>query len=304
MKTGGVSRWMLALVAACCSCTTVLMFASVASADPVPLAPIYGAGTTGGGTGQLHTPADVTFDAAGNLYVADMRNDRISVFSPDGVFLRAFGYDVTQGNGVTGFEVCTANCKPGVAGGGAGQLAQPNGVSFDAAGSLYVADNDNHRISVFSTDGTFQRAFGFDVDPTAGSGTGLEVCTTSCKVGVSGGAAGQLSDVGRFDIDAAGNLYVPDEANRRISVFTTQGVFQRAFGFDVIPGGPAGLETCTTSCKEGIAGYAAGQIFNAKGTSVDAAGNVYLADFATQRISVFTSEGTFLRAFGFDVVPG
>ena len=130
-----------------------LIWAPGASGAPEPLAPQYGVGTPGGTAGQLNGPFDVAIDAAGNLYVADQSNNRISVFTPEGSFLRAFGFDVIPGGG-TGFEICTASCKAGVAGNGAGQLSDPPGVATDCRGAVYVADFANHRIQRFGEPGT------------------------------------------------------------------------------------------------------------------------------------------------------
>jgi hypothetical protein len=75
-----------------------------ATAAPVPLAQV---GSFGSGAGQLKDPLSVALDGAGNLYVADTVNDRISVFGPDGTFIRAFGWDVDPTGGPGTFEVCT-----------------------------------------------------------------------------------------------------------------------------------------------------------------------------------------------------
>ena len=40
--------------------------------------------------GRMNYPTDVTTDEAGNVYVADFRNDQIQAFDPDGKFVRAF----------------------------------------------------------------------------------------------------------------------------------------------------------------------------------------------------------------------
>ena len=259
------------------------------------------AGVAGGGAGQLSTPNGVVVDAAGNLHVSESGNNRISVFTAQGAFVRAFGFDVDPGGGA-GFEVCTTTCKAGVAGGDAGQLNFPRAVAFDAAGNLHVAERDNHRVSIFTPQNGFVRAFGFDVDP--GGGAGSEVCTTTCKAGVVGGGAGQLSSPRGIAVDSAGMIQVGDSNNQRISTFTPQGAFVRAFGFDVDPGGGTGFEVCTVSCKIGVPGDAAGQLSFPNGVAVDPAGNVHVADLNNHRVATFSAQGAFVRAFGFDVDPG
>ena len=130
----------------------------------------------------------------------------------------------------------------GSSGSGAGQLAFPSGIATDPAGNLLVADRSNHRVSEFGPTGAFIRAFGWDVIPEPPAE--FEVCTaaTGCKAGVApGGDPGQLNSPQGITVDPSGNLAVADSFNNRVSLFTTQGAFIRAFGFDVIPGAPAGL---------------------------------------------------------------
>jgi sugar lactone lactonase YvrE len=291
-----------AMLVSLAAVAAILAGPSTAAAEPGPL-DIYGLGTFGDAAGQLASPGGVAVDGAGNVYVADSFNHRISVFDVGHVFVRAFGFDVIPGGGA-GLEVCTlsTSCKAGVSGGGAGQLASPSDVATDASGNLYVAESNNSRISVFNAQGTFLRAFGANVDP--GGGTGFEICTTSCQAGTSfSGESGGLADPSAVASDGSGSLYVGDAGNARISVFTPEGNFRHAFGYDVDPAGGAGLEVCTASCKAGVGGGAAGQLKGTLGIGTDASGNVYVAESLNNRISVFTGDGVFVRAFGFDVDP-
>jgi DNA-binding beta-propeller fold protein YncE len=263
-------------------------------------------GEPGGLAGQLGFPGGIAVDDIGNVYVTDPANDRVSQFTNEGAFVLAFGYDVVPGGG-KGFEICTqaTGCKRGIAGAQAGQLAGPSYVASDGAGSIFVTDQANSRVNQFTDAGAFVRAWGFDLVP--GGGEGFEICTqaTGCKRGESGGRAGQLS----FPTGIAavgGDLYVAD-GNSRISQFTIEGSFVRAFGYDVVPGGGEGFEICTrdTRCKRGTSGGAAGQVSGfVLGVGADAAGNVYVAESGNARVSQFTAEGSFVRAFGRDVIPG
>jgi hypothetical protein len=215
---------------------------------------------------------DVAVGPDGSVYVSDWLNNRISVFNPQGAFLRAFGYNVIAFGGA---EICTNACQAGQPGGAAGQLNFARGLTVDAEGTVYVGDSENDRITVFDSAGNFLRAFGYDVVP-GGSG-GLEVCTTSCQSGVGGGSAGQLDSPQDAAVDSQGNLYVPEFWNTRVSVFTVAGGFLRAFGADVIPGGGTGFETCTSACKSGGPGLF-GVLTSA---ATDCRGSVYLADQAS-----------------------
>jgi DNA-binding beta-propeller fold protein YncE len=260
----------------------------------------------GSGVGKLRIPLGVAVDGVSGVYVAEHVNQRVSQFTTAGAFVRAWGFNVRPGGG-KGFEVCTkaTGCKPGLPGGRAGQLGFPGGIAADASGHVYVTDPANDRVSEFTTEGAFVHAFGFGVVP--GGGKGLEVCTkaTGCKRGIAGGRAGQLDRPAYVATDATGGVYVTDEANNRVNQFTTEGAFVRAWGFDVTPGAGAGFEVCTgaTGCKRGESGGRAGQLSFPDGVAADGAGNLYVAD-ANSRLSQFTTEGAFVRAVGFDVVPG
>src|SRR5918994_3148155 len=260
----------------------------------------------GTGVGKLGAPLGVAVDGVGGVYVAEHVNQRVSQFTAAGVFVRAWGFNVTPGGG-KGFEVCTKStgCKPGLPGGRAGQLGFPGGIAADGSGSIYVTDPANDRVSEFTPEGLFVRAFGFGVIP--GGSRGFEVCTgaTGCKQGIAGGGAGQLDRPAYVATDAAGSIYVTDEGNNRVNQFTREGAFVRAWGFDVTPGGGRGFEVCTeaTGCRPGEPGEQAGQLSFPDGVAADGAGNLYVAD-ANSRLSEFTTQGAFVRAFGFDVVPG
>ena len=119
------------------------------------------AGIAGDVAGAFNFPKGVATDAAGNVYVSDLENNRIQKFDSSGHFLRAFGRGVDSAQPGGGFAICTvaANCTPGQAGGLGGELNGLWGIFTDASGNLYVADRGNNRIQEF-------------VDPPQGGGTG------------------------------------------------------------------------------------------------------------------------------------
>jgi hypothetical protein len=194
----------------------------------------------------------------------------------------------------------------GAAGTGAGQLDSPYGVAVGPNGHAWVAEEGNHRLSEFRPDGTFVRAVGWDVVP--GGGTGFEVCTneTGCKSGVAGDGSGQISYYESLSVTPAGKIIAPNEDYHRVDVFSPTGDFESAFGFDVVPGGPIGLEVCTsaTGCKAGDAGDGAGQLDTPTGVAAGPAGAVWVVDHTNNRVSEYRLSGEFVRSFGYDVIPG
>jgi sugar lactone lactonase YvrE len=85
-------------------------------------------GGTGRGLGKLNTPAQLTLDQAGHVWVADRGNNRIQQFGPNGERLQTVG---TRGTGP-------------------GQFTKPTGVSVDCRGTLTVTDTDNNRVQQFT----------------------------------------------------------------------------------------------------------------------------------------------------------
>ena len=72
--------------------------------------------------------------------------------------------------------------------------------------------------------------------------------------------------------------------------------FSNTFGFGV-SNGETKLETCTTSCKAGIAGSASGQFKEPNGVAVDKEGDVWIADKLNNRIEKFSSSGALLGTY-------
>jgi hypothetical protein len=112
-------------------------------------APAGGAAAPGGRPGIAGPPgtgipgdsftrtADVAWDRAGNIYVADgvgttTGNARVAKFDKDGHFIKSWGFRGTE----------------------PGQFNSLRGIALDAQGNVYVADAGNKRIQVFDGDGT------------------------------------------------------------------------------------------------------------------------------------------------------
>jgi len=94
-----------------------------------------------GGVGTaaaLNTPWGIATDAIGNLYVADLSNQRIRKLSPDGTITTAVGTGTGTYNG-DGELATSANVK------------DPAAVAVDVAGDLYIADSGNNLIRKVSS---------------------------------------------------------------------------------------------------------------------------------------------------------
>lgn len=221
----------------------------------------------------------------------------------------------------------------GSEGDGNGELDGPRGVAVNstgaggvAAGTVYVADSVNRRIVVFDADGSFNRAWGWDVVASGPNDTAadeLEVCIDAdgdaCQAGVSGGGAGQFSGIGGIAVDqSTGDVFVGQRA--RVQRFDALGNFERMWGRNVIKASPTGgstdlgdvAEICTIAedCQAATPGELGGELdtLSPARIAVDGAGNIYVAEHGTigsagnHRVSKFDADGNFIVAWGWGVV--
>jgi DNA-binding beta-propeller fold protein YncE len=211
----------------------------------------------------------------GDIYVADAENQRVQVLSATGVFVLMFGWDVnktkeeTAGASQAERDVCTAQskdvCQTAVAGGAAGQLANPTSMAVDpATGNVYVEEAANWRVQEFTATGEFVLMLGKGVDET----TPGNICTAKshdqCRAGEQ--AAEESTEPGAFDFESnQGNLlavggpedllYIGDR--HRVQTFKTDGA-------------PAGEGISLTGISSEPGSYVSG-------LAVDQAGDVYAA---------------------------
>jgi gliding motility-associated-like protein len=154
----------------------------------------------------------------------------------------------------TAIAVDTVKSGTTVAGGngsgaGGNQLYNPHSVWLDGTGNIYIADPVSNRIQKWLP-GAFSGV-------TAAGGNG------------QGPASNQLGNPQGIFIDDNGNLYVADFYNNRIQKFP--------------PGSDINTNAVTVAGGNG-SGFAANQFSDPSAVYVDAAGNIYVADFFNNRI--------------------
>jgi sugar lactone lactonase YvrE len=144
------------------------------------------------GVGKFREANRIAFDNNGNMYITDLGNNTIRKATPDGT-LTTFAGGGTRG---------TAD--------GLGKQAKfdgPTGIAVDAAGNVYVTDNNSNLIRKITPQG--------QVTTLAGNTSGKYQDGTGKSAGFDG-------PIG-LTIDAAGNLFVA-ERDSRIRKVTPDGV--------------------------------------------------------------------------------
>ncbi|MGP8217308.1 MAG: T9SS type A sorting domain-containing protein [Bacteroidia bacterium] len=202
----------------------------------------HGSADGTGSAAGFYSPQGITTDGSGNLYVADMVNNEIRKIVISNASVTTIAGSTTAGS-VNG-------TGPGAS------FNQPNGITADRNGNLFVADNLNNQIrKIVISSGTVSTLAG---STTAGSANGI------------GTAAGFNGPQG-ISIDPGGNLYVGDGLNNEIRkiVVSTAEVITLA-------------GTLTKGSANGT-GPAAG--FNLPaGVATDGRGNLYVADWNNEEI--------------------
>ncbi|MBI4839219.1 MAG: hypothetical protein HY806_08810 [Nitrospirae bacterium] len=155
----------------------------------------------GSGNGEFVTPAAITTDNTGNIYVADLKSNIIKIYNPDGSYKSSFGST----------------------GSGDGQFQSPTSIAInEAAGEIIVSDlkvittsqgiTESARIQIFDMNGVFKRTFG-----SYGQGEGYLIRT----MGV--------------DVDGAGSIYVTDSYQNIAQVYDGNGVYLGSIYDEISP---------------------------------------------------------------------
>jgi sugar lactone lactonase YvrE len=238
-------------------------------------------GSAGTGNGQLKHPAGVASDAEGNIWVADMENNRLQKFDREGKYITKFGkegkgkcelirpksvaidskgniwvddagnYRVTEFN-----EAGECSTQFGEYGTKEGQLFDAESIAIDAKDNIWVADTYNHRLQEFSSEGKLIKV----VQPASGK-------------------PGHMQNPGSITIDPAGNIWIVDWLGNRVIEFNEEGSYLREFEFKG-------------------EGSGEGQFKHPDAISVDANGCVWIGDEGNDRVQVFTEAGEYITKFG------
>jgi sugar lactone lactonase YvrE len=298
----GIALFSLTLAAHAAGYTFVTIAGSPANAGHVDAT---------GSAAKFDGPDGIVADASGNIYVSDYSNHLIRKVTPAGVVT------TFAGSGTPG----SANGT-----GTAASFNFPGGLAIDASGNLYLADSANHTIRKITpgavvttlagsagqsgaTNNTgslarFNNPLGVAVD---GSGnivvadtanqtirriTPGGVVTTIAGLAGSAGSANGTGTAARFThpfgvaVDASGNnIFVADNGNHLIRKIAPGGVVTTLAGTAGVSGSTDGTGTAAQ--------------FNAPySLTLDASGNVYVADYNNDTIRLVTPAGVVTTAAG------
>ncbi len=231
---------------------------------------------------DLQEPGGITVDGDGNVIVCDTLNDRLRCIAAgtSSLFGQAMQVDriyTIAGTGVAGFT------GDGLATSAA--MRKPMASVIDGDGNVWVADSKNHRVRMIARKAgtlyghTFQVG---DIVTIAGNGTG-----TYSGDGAAANLASLKNPCG-VTFDRQGNLFVADTDNNRLRfVPRLDGTY---FGQPWVAGNVYTVCGTSTGGYSGDGGpVAAARLNGPQGATVDASGNVLVADTSNDRIRLITA---------------
>ncbi|HST89385.1 MAG TPA: hypothetical protein VLJ14_13500 [Ktedonobacterales bacterium] len=187
---------------------------------------------------QLNLPYGIALDSGGNLYVADAGNHRVRCITPQGVISTVAG---------TGKRASSSDGLPPAE----TSLLAPRNVAADAAGNLYIAEFEGHRVRRLTPDGKFTTVAGTGVAGWSGDGKAASLAQVSYPAGLA--------------FDRAGALYVADSGNHAVRKIYADGSI----------GTVLGRNTAT-------------QLYTPLAVAVDPAGTIFVGD-STFTVHAFTT---------------
>jgi len=206
----------------------------------------------------LYYPFQITDDASGNVYIADSQNHMVREDVKSSGLVNFFAGNGTYG--YTGDGGLAINAE----------LTNSFGVAKDSNGNVYVADTNNCLIRKVNTAGTISTVVGTvisGVSPRCGY-TGDGGAATAAEIYFPYGVA----------VDKQNNLYVVDTGNQVIRKVTTSGIISTIAGIGGQPGYSGDGSLATSALLNGP-----------QAVAIDAAGNVFIADYGNCRIREITA---------------
>lgn len=229
-----------------------------------------GSGFSGDGgaatSAKLARPFGLAIDGAGNIYIADIDNNRVRKVDTSGTIT------TVAGNGAAGFS---GDGGPATV----ASLNQPMSVALDSAGNIYISDGGNHRV----------RKVGATLIITTVAGNGTSGSNTINVPATSVGLSGRLGVV--LDGATPADIFIADADDGLVREVngTTQNITTVAgngcFGYSLD-------SSCNFNVANGDGTSAKTASLNGPlGVAVDVSGNVYIADTGNLRVRKFVVAG-------------
>ena len=276
---------------------------------------------------QLNSPYGLSFDFAGNLYIADLGNARIRRISPSGIISTIAGGGALPAGGKNEGSMATLLA-----------FIAPRNIAIDGTGIVYISDFGAHRVYKMTTDGTLTTLAGTGTQGYSGDGVAslsLLNYPTALAVDRQGNVyladsgnhlirkvvSGQLTSIGRAALptglafDGVATLYVADHSAAEILEIPLSSGTATAMNVsatDLVYGNNGSLYVADITVARRVSVYGASAVIagpgslaegdggpatqarlnHPSGIALDSIGNLYIADHGNNRIRRVGLDGT------------
>ncbi len=211
---------------------------------------------------SLNHPTGLAMDGSGNLWVADFLNNRVLEYKPP--FTTGMAASLALGQtSLTSIDGGTAR----------NLMAGPDGIAFDPAGNLWVADLHNYRVLEFTPSPSFSTGMNANVVLGQATFTTSGFGTTQSTMNAPNAVAA----------DANGNVYVSDSKNNRVLVFKPNPTFSNGMNAAIVIGQSNFTSATAATTQSGLS--------SPDGLGFDKLGNLFVSDQFNNRVMEYT--GTF-----------
>jgi YD repeat-containing protein len=240
---------------------------------------------------RLSGPEGVVVDSGGDLLIADTGNNRIAEVPAAGGAQYGVSMTANEVFDVAGSATGASGHSPSGTTDTSSLLLDPTAVFPDNGKQLYVTDAGNNRIEEVAKTGHTEWGIVMTqnaIYTIAGSATGSGGFTGDGGSAISATLGGPLA----VAMDGSFNLYIADSRNNRIrEVSASSGNISTYAG------------TGTEIPQEGNLGPAATAALNTpQGEAFDADGDVFIADFANNRVQEISASNQF--SYGINMTAG
>lgn len=201
---------------------------------------------------SMMSPTGLTFDASGNMYIAEFSGNYIRKVSTSGIISTIAGTGTASSTG-DGGDASSAT------------LNNPSGIAIDASGNIYIAEASGNRIRKINTSGIISTIAGTGTASSTGDGGTATSATLNFPTDIV--------------FDASGNLYISENGGNRIRKINTAGNISTIAG-----------NGTASSTGDGSAA-AMSTINNPAGLAFDASGNLYIAENGGHKVRMINTSG-------------
>ncbi|HEY9856160.1 MAG TPA: hypothetical protein V6D05_10505 [Stenomitos sp.] len=216
---------------------------------------------------NIQSPEGLAFDKNGRLYVAEYEGHRVLRLESDNTFTIVAG-DGTAGNDGDGGPAKSAH------------LTNPNWLTFDKDGNLYIVDSGAHVIRKVTPGGTISTFAGTGVPTNDPLVAGYQAGSATHPLGDGGQAtAATFHTPSTACFDAQGDMLITDGENYLVRRINPQGIITSIAGTGQAP------DSSTTA--DGSEGRMV-PLGMPDGLFINSQGQVYLSEYSAYRVRLLS----------------